>query len=146
MAPAIQRFNLLPKDSVTSNVEARQMLKDDPWGYKSPPVIDPHYAALLAAKMQFGPNAEKVIPDPTKLIPKFRPYSDFNTPFFIINGGLDKLVDPRVGFDLINTTTNVPNDKKELYFQDDMWHNIWFDRRIMKEIMPRVLSFIKRIK
>jgi hypothetical protein len=121
------------------------MLKDDPWGYKSPPIINPNYAALLATKMQFGPNAEKVIPDPTKLIPKFQPYSYFNTPFFIINGGLDKLVDPRVGFDLINTTPNVPNDKKELYFQDDMWHNIWFDRRIMKDIMPKVLSFIKRI-
>lgn len=85
-----------------------------------------------------GPNSSKLI--------SFNGYSSFTKPFFIINGGLDKLVDPRVGFDLINTTTKVSNENKEFYFQDDMWHNVWFDRRIMTEIMPRVLSFIKRIK
>jgi hypothetical protein len=117
------------------------MLRDDPWGYKptSSSPINPNYAGLLATQMQFGPNANKIVST-------FRDYSSFTTPFFIINGGLDKLVDPRIGFDLINTTPNVPNDKKEFYFQDDMWHNVWFDRRIMSDIMPRVLSFIKRIK
>jgi hypothetical protein len=61
----------------------------------------------------------------------------------VINGGSDRLVDPRVGFDLINTTTHI--NKKAFYFQDDMWHNVWFDNRIISEIMPKVLSFIKSI-
>ncbi len=34
MAPAIQRFKKFPGFDVTANVQARQMLKNDPWGYK----------------------------------------------------------------------------------------------------------------
>jgi|LakMenEpi03Aug12_release.lakeMendotaPanAssembly.Ray.scaffolds.fasta_scaffold3136470_1 hypothetical protein len=63
----------------------------------------------------------------------------------VVNGGCDKLVDPRVGFDLINTTSHVNKDKKAFYFHDDMWHNVWFDKRIISEIMPQVLTFIKSI-
>ena len=85
--------------------------------------------------MQLGPDAA--------VFHKFKNYSDFETPFMVVNGGCDRLVDPRVGFDLLNTS-RVSSLQKEIYFQDDMWHNVWFDRRIMSEIMPKALKFIQR--
>jgi hypothetical protein len=41
----------------------------------------------------------------------FEDYKDFKTPFFVVNGGSDRLVDPRVGFDLINTSSVSKSDK-----------------------------------
>ena len=46
-------------------------------------------------QMQLGPD----VPGNS-----FQNYNDFTTPFMVANGGSDRLVDPRVGFDLLNTS------------------------------------------
>ncbi len=65
-------------------------------------------------------------------------YSSLNTRYMVVNGGVDGLVDPRVGFDLVNSS----NKAGGFYYRDDMWHNVWFDREINTEIVPRIISFL----
>lgn len=65
-------------------------------------------------------------------------YSSLNTRYMVVNGGVDRLVDPRVGFDLVNSSDKAG----AFYYRDDMWHNVWFDREINKVIVPNIISFL----
>jgi len=111
MAPAIQQL-ILPNitdyhDLVTANLEAREALKSDPDGYHNPkPPLS--YMAMLESVMPCGP----------------KDYSSVQKPLMVVNGGTDRLVDPRVGFDFANSSSKT----KSFYYRDDMWHNIWFDK------------------
>lgn len=42
----------------------------------------------------------------------------------IVQGGLDKLVNPEVAFELYDKAKTKAKDKK-LLFYEDMWHGIW---------------------
>ena len=42
----------------------------------------------------------------------------------IIQGGLDKLVNPEVAFQLYDQSQTKVEDK-ELLFYEDMWHDVW---------------------
>lgn len=75
--------------------------------------------------------------------PKPISYSDIKVPLFAVQGGCDRLVDPRVGFDLINSTSTFLN--KNFYYDDTMWHNVWFDKNINTKIMPKVIKWLKAL-
>jgi hypothetical protein len=76
------------------------LLSTDPDKYHTqPPFYLPiarQYISLLMGQMQLGPD----VPGNS-----FHNYKNFTTPFMVANGGSDRLVDPRVGFDLLNTSS-----------------------------------------
>ena len=54
-------------------------------------------------------------------------FQDYRCPFMIIQGALDKLVNPEVAFELYDKS-KVPEKDKEFLFYDGMWHDIWHER------------------
>lgn len=48
----------------------------------------------------------------------------------IVQGGLDKLVNPQVAFDLFAQSRTAPEDK-EILFYENMWHDIWHEDEIV---------------
>jgi len=46
----------------------------------------------------------------------------------VIQGGLDKLVDPELAYELERLS---PSDDKTVLFYDDLWHDIWHGKRLM---------------
>jgi acylglycerol lipase len=44
----------------------------------------------------------------------------------VIQGGLDKLVNPDVAFELFSLS-RTPIEDKEIIFYDNMWHDIWHE-------------------
>jgi len=51
---------------------------------------------------------------------------------------MDKLVDPDVGFDLMERSPS--KDKTHLYFEN-MWHDIWHEEEI-KEYLPKMVQWV----
>ena len=47
-------------------------------------------------------------------------FQNYKKPFLIISGGMDQIVDPEVGHELIRLSTS--NDKELIYYED-MWHD-----------------------
>lgn len=56
-------------------------------------------------------------------------FKDYNSPFMIVQGGLDRLVNPDVAFELFARSRTAPEDK-EILFYDNMWHDIWHEDEI----------------
>jgi acylglycerol lipase len=48
----------------------------------------------------------------------------------IVQGGLDKLVNPQVAFELFAQSRTAPEDK-EILFYENMWHDIWHEDEIV---------------
>ncbi len=44
----------------------------------------------------------------------------------VVQGGLDKLVNPEVAFELYDQSKTKAEDK-ELLFYEEMWHDIWHE-------------------
>jgi len=53
-------------------------------------------------------------------------FKNYTCPFFIIQGGLDKLVNPMVAFELF-TSSPLPEKDKDILFYKNMWHDIWHE-------------------
>lgn len=70
----------------------------------------------------------------TKLMDKYE------APFIIVQGGIDKLVDPDVGHDLMRVSPS--KDKTCLYYQN-LWHDVWHEHEIY-HIMPRVIEWANK--
>ena len=51
-------------------------------------------------------------------------FKDYKSPFMIVQGGLDKLVNPQVAFELFAQSRTALEDK-EIIFYENMWHDIW---------------------
>ena len=70
----------------------------------------------------------------------FANYEKLVTPFVVIHGGMDKLVDPDIGHDLLKRS---PAQDKELFFYENMWHNVWAEPEIA-EIIPRLMVWLQK--
>lgn len=53
-------------------------------------------------------------------------FKDYKSPFLIVQGGLDKLVNPSVAFELFAQSRTPPEDK-DILFYENMWHDIWHE-------------------
>lgn len=51
-------------------------------------------------------------------------FQSYNSPFLIIQGGCDKLVNPMVAFELMQYSSTAEEDK-DIIFYEHMWHDIW---------------------
>lgn len=51
-------------------------------------------------------------------------FHKYSCPFFIIQGGMDKLVNPEVAFELFERS-KTPLHDKAILFIEEMWHDIW---------------------
>ena len=72
-------------------------------------------------------------------------FKDYKSPFIIFQGGLDKLVNPEVCFELYEKSST-PAEDKEIHFIEEMWHDIWHEEEIY-EIMEKSLKWmLNRIK
>ena len=56
-------------------------------------------------------------------------------------GGVEKLVDPFIGEDMMKECVNV-QDKEYLYYEN-VWHNIWGEDEI-HEIIPKMVQWINK--
>jgi acylglycerol lipase len=59
----------------------------------------------------------------------------------IIQGGLDKLVNPDGAFELYYQSKTKEEDK-EILFYEKMWHDVWHEEEI-HEINKKVVEWIK---
>ncbi|KAL4449842.1 hypothetical protein ABPG74_008215 [Tetrahymena malaccensis] len=73
----------------------------------------------------------------TAMESSFKTFEQYNAPFLIIQGGLDKLVDPDVGYDLIERS---PSQDKTHWYYEGMWHDIWHEPEIV-ELIPKVIKW-----
>lgn len=55
-------------------------------------------------------------------------------------GGVDKLVDPDIGYDMIK---RCPVEDKEHLFYPNMWHNILSEEEIL-DILPKICLWLKK--
>ena len=60
----------------------------------------------------------------------------------IVQGGLDKLVNPEVAFKLYDNCKTGAGDK-ELSFYEGMWHDIWHEEEIY-EIMDKISAWVHK--
>lgn len=58
-------------------------------------------------------------------------YRDFRCPFLIIQGGIDKSVDPAEPYKLF-CESPLDEEDKDILFYEDMWHDIWFEPEIQQ--------------
>jgi len=90
-----------------------------------------HKGPAMTAYMRSDPNTftDKMCPSTIKMIltasdESNKTFEHYTSPFLVIQGGIDKLVDPDVGFDLMERSPS--KDKTHLYFEN-MWHDIWHE-------------------
>jgi len=62
------------------------------------------------------------------------------TPWLVIQGGLDKLVDPELAYELERLS---PSDDKTVLFYDDLWHDIWHEEEI-DDIIPKMIHWVEK--
>lgn len=67
-------------------------------------------------------------------------FEHFNTPFIVIQGGTDKLVDPDVGFELMEKAKTT--DKTHIFYEQ-MWHDVWHEEEIY-EIIPKIVEWTNK--
>lgn len=53
-------------------------------------------------------------------------YKEFVCPFLIIQGGVDRSVDPAEAFRLFKESP-LEEEDKDILFYEKMWHDIWFE-------------------
>lgn len=56
-------------------------------------------------------------------------FPSYKAPFMVVQGGLDKLVNPEVAFELYENSQTKSEDK-EIIFYENMWHDIWHEEEI----------------
>ena len=72
-------------------------------------------------------------------------FHNYRCPFLIVQGGLDKLVNPMVAFELYQRSPLAEEDK-DILFYENMWHDIWHEPEI-HEIIEHIHNWIiKRLK
>jgi acylglycerol lipase len=67
-------------------------------------------------------------------------FKDYNLPFMVVQGGLDKLVNPDVAFELF-ANSRTPVEDKEILFYPNMWHDIWHEDEIY-EIIEKAIKWM----
>ena len=70
-----------------------------------------------------------------------RQYHLLKTPFLVIMGGVEKIIDPFIGEDMMKYCINV-EDKEYLYYKD-AWHYLWGEEEI-NEIIPKMVEWIQK--
>ena len=58
----------------------------------------------------------------------------------VVQGGMDKVIDPQVAFDLFSKSKTPENDK-EILFYENMWHDVWHEPEI-EEIQKKVADWV----
>ena len=53
-------------------------------------------------------------------------FDQYSSPFMMIMGGRDKLIDPQVAFELFNKS-KTPEKDKDILFYEEMWHVISYE-------------------
>ena len=51
-------------------------------------------------------------------------FKNYRCPFFVIQGGLDKVVHPMGAIELYQQSP-LKEDDKEMLFYEHMWHSVW---------------------
>ncbi|EAS06200.2 alpha/beta hydrolase family protein (macronuclear) [Tetrahymena thermophila SB210] len=78
----------------------------------------------------------------TAMEKSYETFGQYNAPFLVIQGGLDKCVDPDLAFDLMEKS---PSKDKQIIYYEGMWHDIWHEPEIY-EILPQVVDWcLKRV-
>ncbi|CAD8131890.1 unnamed protein product [Paramecium pentaurelia] len=67
-------------------------------------------------------------------------FKNYKKPFLIISGGMDQIVDPDVGHELMKLSTSTD---KELIYYENMWHDCIAEQEIL-EIIPQLIKWIKK--
>ncbi|CAD8046343.1 unnamed protein product [Paramecium sonneborni] len=67
-------------------------------------------------------------------------FKNFSKPFLIIAGGMDQIIDPDVGHELIKQS---PSNDKELIYYENMWHDCIAEQEIL-EIIPKIVEWINK--
>jgi acylglycerol lipase len=88
------------------NPAITDFVKQDPYAYKGK--VNLATTSFLVNTMDSSPAS----------------FKNYRCPFLIIQGGLDKLVNPMVAFDLF-TQSPLPEKDKDILFYYNMWHDIW---------------------
>jgi acylglycerol lipase len=65
----------------------------------------------------------------------------YKSPFLVIQGGLDKLVNPSVAFELF-ARSSTPVEDKDILFYENMWHDIWHEDEI-GEIIEKIGEWLE---
>ncbi|EGR28729.1 hypothetical protein IMG5_169260 [Ichthyophthirius multifiliis] len=64
-------------------------------------------------------------------------FENYKCPFIVVQGGLDKLIDPDVGFDLVERSQS---EDKQVLFYDNMWHDCWHEEEL-QDFLPKVINW-----
>ncbi|CAD8069120.1 unnamed protein product [Paramecium sonneborni] len=67
-------------------------------------------------------------------------YRQLNTPWIVIQGGIDKLVDPDLAQILERES---PSQDKTVLFYENLWHDIWHEEEI-QDIIPKVIQWLNQ--
>jgi acylglycerol lipase len=67
-------------------------------------------------------------------------FPTYDSPFMVVQGGCDKLIDPQVAFELYEQTAT-PEKDKEILFYDRMFHDVWHELEI-DEIQEKVANWM----
>ena len=65
----------------------------------------------------------------------------YKAPFLVLQAGIDKLVDPFLGFDLMKES---PSTDKEHIFYETSWHNMWGEDEIFEAIKENIRWILQR--
>jgi acylglycerol lipase len=106
----------------SKNPQITEDVKKDPYSFKERAHLST--AHMLVETMDKSPDT----------------FKDYNSPFMIVQGGLDKLVNPDVAFELFARSRTAPEDK-EILFYENMWHDIWHEDEI-GEICVKMAEWI----
>jgi len=66
-------------------------------------------------------------------------FKNLETPYLLVQSGMDKLVDPFLSVDLERVS---PSKDKTTVIIQDMWHNVWFDEK-KEDIMKIVEEWLE---
>ncbi|CAD8109352.1 unnamed protein product [Paramecium primaurelia] len=67
-------------------------------------------------------------------------YGQLQTPWIVIQGGLDKLVDPDLAFTLQKES---PSKDKTVLYYENLWHDVWHEEEI-HDIIPKVIQWLNQ--
>ncbi|CAD8142583.1 unnamed protein product [Paramecium octaurelia] len=67
-------------------------------------------------------------------------FKNYKKSFLIISGGMDQIIDPDVGHELMKQSTSP--DKEHIYYEN-MWHDCIAEQEIL-EIIPQIVRWIKK--
>ncbi|CAD8043971.1 unnamed protein product [Paramecium primaurelia] len=107
-------------------------------GSRNPQILEDNLKDPYCVQVAVLPGTGRVLVSTMRSLPQT--FTQYKKPFLVISAGMDQIVDPDVGHELMKQS---PSQDKQMIHYENMWHDCVQEEEII-EIIPKIVDWISQ--